>query len=52
MLLIVAAPAVLAYCVSAPEEMLTASEPSDCPSTTTPGMLMAEPVGDDSAPLD
>jgi len=47
----VAAPLVVANCVSAPEEMLTESVPSDWPSTTTPGMLIEDHVGDDSEPL-
>src|SRR6202012_6087846 len=51
MVLMVAAPLVVANCVSAPEEMLTESVPSDWPSTVTPATLIDDPVGEASEPL-
>src|ERR1700759_1917846 len=51
MVLMVAEPLELANCVSPPEEMLTVIAPSDLPSTTTPGMEVAAPVGEGSEPL-
>ena len=50
--LMVADPLEVAYCVSAPEDTLSEIPPSVCPSTTTPGMVIADPVGEDSAPLE
>jgi len=47
----VAEPLVLAYCVSAPEAMLRVRFPSDRLSTLTAGMVIADPVGEVSAPL-
>ena len=50
MVLMVTAPLVLAYCVSPPEEMLKATEPSDWPLTVTLLMVMPEPLGEVSEP--
>src|ERR1700740_2021341 len=50
--LTVAVPLVLAYWVSAPDEILRVRFPSDRLSTLTLGMVIADPVGEDSAPFE
>src|SRR6476469_4829034 len=52
MVLMVADPPELAYCVNEPLVILTVRLPSACPSTVTLGTAIAVPLGEASAPLE